>query len=166
MRKKLCNEFSRGFFFFSSSPIFTHSFLLSNVVVGISFFSFCCRTHRHTGKKAHRWKIIRKINLFSDGFYFVCCFSSRFLFSKSIFDTIMSYFPLFFPLFYVLLHTQMLEQALAGGLFSCTTSLSSHSVYPAKDENEKLFFLLLIFVSQKTQPTNKRKRKTSNFSDH
>lgn len=29
----------------------------------------------HTNTMAHRWKIIRKINLFFDGFYFVCCFS-------------------------------------------------------------------------------------------
>lgn len=59
-----------------------------NVVVGVfPFSSLFFHTHRHL--KAHRWKTIRKINLFYDGFEFVCSFFDGF------FLYIFSFFLLF-----------------------------------------------------------------------
>lgn len=51
----------------------------------------------HTNTMAHRWKIIRKINLFFDGFYFVCCFLF-FLFFKI---NIWHYYVIFFTIFFL-----------------------------------------------------------------
>lgn len=129
MRKKLCNEFSRGFsfcFFF----IFTHSSLLSNVVVGVSFFLAVAHTdtQKHTDGKLYG-KLI---------YFLMDSISCAAFLLKSIFDTIMSYFPLimfYLFFFYTIEHTDAWAST-GWRLFSCTTSLSSHSVNPAKDERK------------------------------
>lgn len=115
--KKLCNEFSRGFSFFSYSHT-VFSFL--NVVVvsrEVSFFSLS-----HTNTKAHRdGKLYGKliyilVDSISCAAFLLFNFSS-----KSISDTIMSYFPLLFM--FEFLHTDALV-ALLETFPSCTTLLS------------------------------------------
>ena len=115
MRKKLCNEFSRGFsFFFFFFDFHTQFSAFQCSCRGFLFFFAVAHTDT---QKAHRWKIIRKINLFSDGFYFVCCFSSLFSFQNQ-YSTLLCHIFHFFLMFYLfLMHTQMLEQALADDSF-------------------------------------------------
>lgn len=163
MRKKLCNKFSRAFLFFLS--VFTHSFLFSPMQLSLvesRGFPFCF----HTPTQEHTaMEIIRKINLFSDGFYFVCCFPLLLFFKINIRHYYVIFSTLF--MFYVSLHRCLGSTVGYFSLFSCTTRARYHFaiLFGYRQGRKKNF---PDDIDLRENATNKRPEENlcSNFSNH